>query len=78
MRPLWFGDLQTQDDIVRALRQIEEASNDDINTVADGYTLTGTLTDSRTIHVTTGTLAELLQFVGTLISDLKKRGAKRA
>lgn len=60
-----------------AMRTIEEASYEDIAEVADGYTITGTLTETRDINVTTPTAANVAAVLATLITDLKRRGQKR-
>ena len=60
-----------------ALNIIETASYEDIAEVADGYTITGTLTETREINVTTPTAANVANVLATLITDLKRRGQKR-
>lgn len=63
--------------VTAALREIETASYDDVQTVADAFTITGTLTETRTIDVSTPTAANCAAVIATFLSDLKKRGAKR-
>lgn len=69
--------------IIRAIRQIETASNDiDPFQVADGFGLdnvteTRTLDCDMTLVTTDEGLQTLADVVGTLLSDLKKRGSKR-
>ena len=61
----------------RAVQLISQSSHEiDVFDVADGFTVTN-LTEDRTIDVDTALLAEVADVLGTLISDLKKRGAKR-
>lgn len=65
----WFED---------ALREIERASAEDIEATVSGFTTTGTLTERRTIDAGAATLAQLRDFVCTLVHDIKKRGQKRS
>lgn len=61
----------------RAVRIIAQASHDiDVFDVADGFTVTN-LTEDRVIDVDTALLAEVADVLGTLITDMKNRGAKR-
>lgn len=60
-----------------ALKEIERASYEDIAEVADGYTITGTLTETRDLDVTTPSTANIAAVLGTLITDIKRRGQKR-
>lgn len=77
MRPLTLGSPSDLPGVVRALREIENASFDSIETVADAYTISGTFTETRTLNVTTPSTANLAAVLATIITDLKKRGAKR-
>ena len=62
---------------IDAISAIARASQvDDPNKAADGFSLTNQ-TDSRSLDCTGATLAQLRQVVGTFLSDLKQRGAKR-
>jgi methylphosphotriester-DNA--protein-cysteine methyltransferase len=70
--------------IIRALRNIENASNEtDVFNIADAFTLSN-VTSTRTLDADTTaspieTVVQMLADVlGTFISDLKKRGSKRA
>lgn len=58
-------------------RQIESATAEDIEAVVADFTVTGTLTELRTIDAGTATLAQVRDVLCTLISDIKKRGQKR-
>lgn len=42
--------------------------------LARGYTISGTYTDTRSLNFDTATLDNLLAFVCTLVTDLKKGG----
>lgn len=64
-------------DIQAAFRQLEDASRVHIGTIADGFTLSN-VTETRTFDPTTVTLADLAHVVGTLLSDVQKRGSTRA
>lgn len=80
MRPVNFGQpLQGAFEqwAMEAFREIERASYEDIAEVADDYVITGTLTETRDLNVTTPTVANLAAVLGTLLRDLKKRGATR-
>lgn len=83
MRPIFIGSPLSDDDkafkewALEAFRLIEEASNEDIAAVADGYTITGTLTETRDIDVSTPTAANVASVLATLIADIKRRGQKR-
>jgi hypothetical protein len=59
-----------------ALRQVEQA--EDVEDILSEFSFTGTLTERRTIDAGTATLAELRDFVCTMISDIKKGGQKRS
>ena len=78
---------QKLDWCIKALQRVETASHDiDAFQVADGFTVTD-LTEDRTMSANVGTLADLAaaqaainktrDVLGTLISDLKKRGQTR-
>lgn len=62
---------------IEAFREIERASYEDMADVADGFKITGTLTETRELNVSSPTTANLAAVLGTLLSDLRKRGAKR-
>jgi len=82
MRRLYRGAPLTGPDFVRwatdALREIENASAEDIEVVVGDFTVTGSYTETRTLDASTATLDDLRAFVATLISDIKDRGGKRA
>lgn len=63
---------------IDALQKVQNASREnDIVRIGGAYTVTGTLTEVRAIDVDTATDAELRQIVGTLLTDLKRGGAKK-
>lgn len=58
--------------------QIVEASQSGDNTdIGGAFTVTGTFTPTRTLNVTSPTLANVVAVVATLIADLKAGGANR-
>jgi hypothetical protein len=83
MTPVSLGSALGGDDeafrqwVIACFQQIENASWEDIAEVADGYTITGTLTETRTLDVATPSTANIAAVLGTLITDLKRRGQKR-
>lgn len=82
MRPISLGypfsDADFPEWVKRSLTEIEQASHDDIATVSDAFTITGTYTSTREIDASAATLAELRAFVATFVSDFKRRGSKRS
>lgn len=62
-----------------AIREIELASAEiDLLDIANGFTITGTFTETRTLNVGVSTLAETQAFIATLIDDFKRGGQHRA
>jgi hypothetical protein len=60
------------------LRAIEAASREnDLVTIANAFTISGTYTTTRTLNVATATLSDLIAFVATFIDDCKKGGSTR-
>lgn len=63
--------------IIRAFRQIEIASNDiAAEKVADAFTVAN-LTETRSLDASSATASDVAEVLGTLLSDLKRRGSKR-
>lgn len=62
--------------LLGAVRELALASQEDIAEVADAFTITN-LTETRTLDCTGATLGDLCNVVGTLISDIHKRGTTR-
>lgn len=62
---------------IKALKTIEQASLEDIETVADEYTITGTVTETREFDNDTGTVSEFMAFFLTYMLDIQKRGSRR-
>lgn len=77
MRPLNFFSLNNLADVIRALRQIETASREDIETVADAFTVSGSFTDTRELNVSAPSTANIAAVLATFLSDLKARGSTR-
>jgi hypothetical protein len=79
MRPVTLNLAAIKDPaVVAALREIMMSSNlNDIVKIASNYTITGTLTITRTLNVSTATQTQIANFIGTLILDLQKGGANR-
>lgn len=80
MRPVAFfqevaGGFETW--VRQCLREIENASNEDISEVADGFTIGGSFIETRTLDLDTPSEANIAAVLATFISDMKKRGAKR-
>lgn len=81
MRPLALGTVipgREMEFIMAALREIENASYEDIAEVSDAFDANSTFTETRTINVTAPSVANLAAVLATFISDMKKRGAKNA
>jgi hypothetical protein len=79
MRPVTLNLSAIKDPaVLAALREIMMSSNlNDIVKIASNYTITGTLTVTRTLNVSTATASQIANFIGTLILDLQKGGANR-
>lgn len=79
MRKLHRSNFPGLDPQVQALfNQIVEASQSgDITDIGGAYLITGTFTPTRTLNVTSPTLANAVAVLATLISDLKAGGANR-
>jgi hypothetical protein len=78
MRPVTFGyplgDFTQY--VMDSLREIENASNEGVFAVADGFTVSN-FTVTRTLNAGTATTADIANFLATLIDDLQKRGPNR-
>lgn len=61
----------------RALKAIERASYEDVEAVADEYTITGTITELREFDAGAATATEMRNVFATFLNDLQKRGSKR-
>lgn len=64
--------------VLGALKAIEQASAEDIEAVLSEFSITGTLTERRSIDAGTATLDELRDFLCTMVNDIKKGGQKRS
>jgi hypothetical protein len=85
MRPVAFGPLpfnagteQKIDWIVRALQEIELASNEDPIAVADSYGTDTSFTTTRILNVTSPTAANLAAVFASFIADLQRRGINKS
>lgn len=79
MRKLSFGPRQAVDPIAeQRFRDIEGASkeNDPID-IASAFNITGSYTVTRTLNASTATLADVRNFIATLVDDLKRGGTNR-
>lgn len=56
---------------------IEASQTGDITDIGNAFTITGTFTPTRTLNVTSPTLANVVAVVATLLADLKAGGANR-
>lgn len=64
--------------VASALREIVNASADEnLIDIAAPYTVDGSYTETRELHVGTSTLEETQAFLATLINDLKRGGENR-
>lgn len=61
-----------------ALREVERASAEDVEAVVADFTVTGTITETRTLNASTATATDLRNVLATLITDIQKRGQKRS
>ena len=61
----------------RRIVELENKEFESVETIFDGFTVTN-VTETRTLDAATATLADLRNFVGTLVQDVKRRGANRA
>lgn len=80
MRPLFLGGPPDNKEhykqwVEEAFRQIQEASYEGVETVAQDYQATN-YTASRTLNAGTATLAQLANVVATLLNDMRNLGTK--
>jgi hypothetical protein len=85
MRPVAFGPLpfnagteQKIDWIVRALQEVELASNEDPIAVADSYGTDTSFTTTRILNVTAPTASNIAAVLASFLADLRKRGVNRS
>ena len=76
MRTLYLYNLNTLQDCIRALREIEQASLEDACQIADGFTVSN-FTETTTLDASTATTTQLADFVATFIDTLQRRGPNR-
>jgi hypothetical protein len=64
--------------IQRAFNQITAASRDaDLVDISQGYTITGSYTATRTLNVTSPTLANIAAVLATFLADCQAGGPNR-
>lgn len=83
MRPVSFTSNPPDDTkgkldwIIEALREIERASNEEAQEVADRFTITNLATPVKTLDATTLDASDVASVLGTFINDMKRRGPNR-
>lgn len=84
MRPVSLGKPAVMNDdklfkqwMIEALAEIERASYEDTATIFNDLTVSN-YTALRTLDGTTGTLADVRNFLCTLVADFQNRGMKRS
>lgn len=78
MRRLALGGLHTVGEMQRALKTIEQASYEDVETVFDEVTVTSATTPDRwELDLDTGTVEEMFEVLATIIIAIQKRGSRR-
>jgi hypothetical protein len=83
MRPVVLGSPISRDPekfrdwVNQCFAEIELASQEDVSQVAADFTITA-YTETRTLNGTTATLADVRNFVCTLVRDIKNAGSKRS
>lgn len=76
MRPFRCPPISDAKSIQAALAEIERASYAErMVTVAQAFTVSN-VTETRTLDASTATLADLRNFVGTLVLDMQRGGQK--
>lgn len=63
--------------IMEALREIERASAEENYSVTDAFTVLNLGDPVRTLDVATATATDVAKVLGTLLQDMKRRGATR-
>lgn len=74
--PVQIGSFE--DWVKECLDLIENNAAEDVAAAVADFTVTGTLTELRTINAGTGTLTEVRNVLCTLISDIQRQGQKRS
>ena len=80
MRQLNLGAPNGPNDIdfeMRSLRQIEQASREGGDQLADEFTIVGSYTPTRELDVDTPSLANIAAVLATILMDMKQRGSRR-
>lgn len=83
MRRVTFGTIANRQDpkavqkfILDALAEIERASQDDIQQVAQDFTVSN-FTATRTLNAGTASATDVANVLCTFLNDMKNRGSKR-
>lgn len=61
-----------------AIREIERASVEEAQEIADKFTVQNLVTKTYTLNVATATTADIAAVLGTFLEDMKRRGPSRA
>lgn len=64
--------------LLECMDAIDRHSYEDVYEAIKDFSFTGTHTERRTINAGTATLAELRDYVCTIIRDIKQQGQKRS
>lgn len=63
--------------LAQKVKELCNASQEVTEEIADAFTIVGTFTPTRTLNMSTATLADLRNVVATFLSDMQKRGTQR-
>jgi hypothetical protein len=63
--------------LAQKVQELCNASQEVTEEVTDAFTIVGTFTPTRTLNMSTATLADLRNVVATFLSDMQKRGTQR-
>lgn len=80
MRRISLNTGQVKDQsVARLLDEVARASADEnLVDIAAAFTIEDTYTERRTLNVASSSLAEVKEFIATLIDDLKRGGSNRS
>lgn len=76
-----FGDPlpgQFEQWVKECFQDIEQADAENIEAIVGEFSVTGAFTETRTFDASSATLADLRNFLATLVTDIKKGGQKRS
>lgn len=77
MRPVSFIGGSDLPAIAQKVKELCNASQESTEELADAFTIVGAFTPTRTLNMSTATLADLRNVVATFLSDMQKRGTQR-